>query len=135
MRRPYGQVAADLIAVFEPWDPRTRRSGNLYDIAMSPGGELFVSMGTEGRVWRLTPDPEHPFYGNDQTDRPTSGPPFLDMSTLVGKRTGCNNIAAGDDGYLYISSRNNDTGEGAMHGTIYRVRIDDAAATDRPAAY
>jgi len=134
VRRPDGQVAADLIAVFEPWDSRTRRSGNLYDIAISPSGELFVSMGTEGRVWRLTPDPAHPFYGNDQTARQTSAPPFLDMSALAGRKTGCNNIAVGDDGYLYVSTRNNDNGEGEMHGTIYRARIGDGVITDRSTA-
>jgi hypothetical protein len=133
VRRPDGRVAADLIAVFEPWNAETRRSGNLYDIAMSPGGDLFVSMGAEGRVWRITPDPAHPFYGNDRTERPTSGPPFLDMSALVGRKTGCNNIAVGDDGFLYVSTRNNDNGEGEMHGTIYRARIDDGrGGDDRP---
>lgn len=118
-----GPAAAELIAAFEPFDRQTRRSGNLYDIALSAQGELFVSMGTEGRVWRFRPDPAKPFYGNDQTDRPTSTPPFLDLSKLVGKKTGCNNIYASPDGWLYVSTRNNDTGEGNVHGTIYRARF------------
>lgn len=124
IRAEDGPVAAELIAVFEPFDHKTRRSGNLYDITMSKHGELFVSMGTEGRVWRVKPDPQRPFYGNDQTDRPTSGPPFLDMSKLVGKKTGCNNVYASHDGWLYVSTRNNDVGEGNLHGTIYRARIE-----------
>jgi len=116
-------VEADLIAAFEPWDTEKRRSGNLFDMTLSPAGELFVSMGTEGSVWHFTPDPARPFYGNDQTDRPTTAPPFLDMSKLVGRKTGCNNLIATDDGWLYVSTRNNDTGEGNIYGTIYRVRI------------
>src|SRR5690606_5144835 len=65
-------AAAELIAVFEPWDPQTRRSGDLFDMAFNSRGELFVSMGRAGRIWRLTPDPARPFYGDDRGQRPTS---------------------------------------------------------------
>ena len=119
-----GVVAGDLIAVFEPWDAERKRSGNLYDIAMSDAGDLFVSMGKEGRVWHVTPDPARPFYGNDQSDRPTTTAPLLDMSERLGKRSGSNNIMVDDaGGYLYVSNRNNDTGAGDLHGTIYRVKL------------
>lgn len=126
IRRPDGTIAGQLIAVFEPFDAEKQRSGNLYDIDMSAHGELFVSMGTQGRVWRITPDPERPFYGNDQTDRPTTAPPFVDMSQLLGRTACCNNIHVDRDaGYLYISNRSNDIGTGRIHGTIYRVKIEE----------
>lgn len=125
VRAPDGRVTGELIAVFEPWDPEKKRSGNLYDIGISGSGELFVSMGKEGRVWRFTPDPDHPFFGNDHTGRPTTAPPFLDMTELLGRRTGCNNIFVDrEGGYLYVSSRSNDNGDGRIRGTIYRVRLD-----------
>jgi hypothetical protein len=126
VREPDGRVRGELIAVFEPWDAKRQRSGNLYDITMSAAGELFVSMGTEGRIWMIMPDPERPFYGNDQARRPTTTPPLLDMTERVGRTTGCNNIFFDDTTrHLYISSRNNDTGEGEIHGTIYRVKLPD----------
>lgn len=124
VRMADGRAKGELIAVFEPWDPEAKRSGNLYDLDVSVDGELFVSLGTEGKVWRITPDPERPFYGNDRSARPTTAPAFLDMSALVGRRTGCNNIYVDEAGaYLYVSSRNNDTGAGDICGTIYRVRL------------
>jgi hypothetical protein len=123
VRTRNGKVRGDLIAVFEPWDAEKKRSGNLYDIAMSPDGDLFVSMGQEGKVWRITPDPARPFYGHDQTERPTTTPPFLNMTELVGRKTGCNNVFVDESGYLYVSSRSNDTGEGVIHGTIYRAKL------------
>ncbi len=126
VREADGRVRGELIAVFEPWDKDKKRSGNLYDIDASQStGELFVSMGTEGRVWRFKPDPDQPFYGNDQTDRSTTTPPFLDMVRHLGRKIGCNNIYVDNDaGYLYVSSRSNDRGEGVIHGTIYRAKID-----------
>lgn len=117
-----GRIEAELIAVFQPWDTEAKTTGNMYDITLSPEGELFVSMGYAGRVWRIQPDPERPFYGNDQTERPTSAAPFVDMSVELGRKAGCNNVFAAEDGYLYISSRTNDTGGGEFRGTIYRVR-------------
>jgi hypothetical protein len=126
VRESDGRVKGELIAVFEPWDAGRKRSGNLYDIDMSASGDLFVSMGKEGKVWRISPDPARPFYGNDQSERPTTAPPFLNMTELVGRKTGCNNIFVDDEGgFLYVSSRNNDTGEGRIHGTIYRVALND----------
>jgi len=123
---PDGLLRGELIAVFEPWSPETGRSGNLYDLDLDASGELFVSMGRSGKIWRITPDPERPFYGNDRSGRPTSAAPFLDLSALAGRPTGCNTIYVDRaTGYLYISSRNNDTGAGEIHGTIYRVRIAD----------
>jgi len=131
-RNDDGSANAELIGVFEPWNPELKRSGNLYDIDISSAGDLFVSMGREGKIWRITPDPDRPFYGNDQTERPTTTPPFVNMTERLGRRTGCNNVHVSDDDYLYISSRSNDTGEGRMHGTIYRVKIDPhATATPR----
>jgi len=123
VRNNNGTVEADLIAVFEPWNADTKSSGNLYDMSMAPDGDLFVSLGKEGKIWRVTPDPAKPFYGNDRTDRPTTTAPYLNMSELVGRKTGCNNIYASPDGWLYVSSRSNDNGEGNIHGTIYRARI------------
>ncbi len=123
VRRADGRIAGELIAVFEPWDAATQRSGNLYDLGFSEAGDLFVSMGTEGRVWRFTPNPEAPFYGNDQSGRPTSAPPFVDLSQALGKKAGCNNIMVDGTAYLYISSRSNDTGTGRLRGTIYRVAL------------
>lgn len=124
VRRGDGRIVAELIAVFEPWDPETKRSGNLFDLTLSPGGELFVSMGTEGKVWRFRPDPARPFYGDDHSGRTTTAAPFLDLSALSGKPTGCNNVLVSADGYLYVSTRNNDAGEGPWRGTVYRARIE-----------
>jgi hypothetical protein len=114
---------AQLIGVFQPFDRDTRRSGNLYDLALDDTGDLYVSMGTRGRVWRFKPDPARPFFGNDAGDRDPDAEPFVDLPRLLGKPASLNNILIGDDGFLYVSSRTNDLVGGQTHGTIYRVPV------------
>jgi hypothetical protein len=112
---------AELIAIFEPWDIESGRSGDMFDMKLNSRGDLFVSMAREGRVWRITPDPSRPFYANDRSDRPTTAPPFLDFSKLLGKRASCGNIVFDDQDRIYICTRTNDVGGGKLYGTIYRA--------------
>lgn len=112
---------AELIAVFEPWRTDLGRSGNMFDMAFNSRGDLFVSMASSGRVWRITPDPANPFYADDMSDRSPVAEPFLDLTRLTGKRTSAGNIAIDSQDRLYICTRNNDTGDGPIDGVIYRV--------------
>ncbi len=113
---------AELIAVFEPWNAEANRSANLIDIAFDSNGELFVSCAKEGRIWKIgAPNPERPFYGNDQSDRATSAPPYADLAQLTGKKTGCGNILFDDQDRLYVCSGNYDTDSDKIAGVIYRI--------------
>ncbi len=113
----------ELIAVFEPYDPKTRRSANLIDMAFNPQGELFVSCSKEGRIWNIgRPDPAHVFQGDDQrADRPTSAPPYADLRVLLGKKTACGNILFDKDGRLFLCAGNYDTPSRQLAGVIYRL--------------
>lgn len=113
---------AELIAVFEPWDPVQRRSANLIDIAFNGRGELFASCAKEGRIWKIgVPDPRHPFYGNDQGSRPTTAAPLVDLRAHTGKKTGCGNILFDPQDRLYICSGNYDTESELLAGVVYRA--------------
>lgn len=112
---------AELIAVFEPFNAQAGRSADIFDIELNSKGDLFVSAAREGRIWRLTPDPDRPFYGNDQTPKPTSAPPFVDLAKLLGKKASCGNILIDDQDRLYICTRSDDIGDSELKGTIYRV--------------
>ncbi|MFG0318225.1 MAG: hypothetical protein ACF8XB_13200 [Planctomycetota bacterium JB042] len=108
VRPPVGE----LIAVFEPWDPARNRSAGLVDLAFDSKGALFASCASEGRIWRIgVPDPTRPFYGDDQGERPTSAPPYLDLRERIG--------AGAVGGKLLFDA------EDRLH-----VRVDDAAAGD-----
>jgi hypothetical protein len=112
----------ELVAVFEPWDPEERRSANLIDMAFDSKGELFVSCSKEGRIWRVgVPDPARPFFGNDRSDRPTTAPPYADMTALLGKRTPTGNLAFDDGDRLYVCAGSYDTDSERIAGSIYRL--------------
>jgi len=112
-----------LIAVFEPYDPKRRRSANLIDLAFNPQGELFVSCSKEGRIWNIgKPDPDQVFQGNDQLEKvPTSAPPYADLRILLGKKTACGNILFDRHGRLFLCAGNYDTPSRKLAGVIYRV--------------
>ncbi len=115
-------VVGELIAVFEPWNAETKRSANVIDLAFNPAGELFVSCSKVGRIWKVgRPDPAAPFYGDDQSERPTSAPPYVDLATLTGKKTSCGNILFDDLGRLYLCAGSYDTDSDKIAGVIYRV--------------
>ncbi len=112
----------ELVAVFEPWSSEAQRSANLIDIAFNSRGELFVSCSKEGRIWRVgVPDPQRPFFGNDQVERRTSAPPYADLRALTGKKTSCGNILFDDEDRLYLCAGNYDTASDQIAGVVYRL--------------
>ncbi len=113
----------ELIAVFEPYDPKTRRSANLIDMAFNTKGELFVSCSKEGRIWNIgKPDPSRVFQGNDQLKTlPTSAPPYADLRILLGKKTACGNILFDQKDRLFLCAGNYDTPSRKLAGVIYRI--------------
>ena len=78
-------IVGELLAEFEPFDPATERSADIWDMEVDREGLLYVSCAREGRVWRFEPDPARPFDGNDfRKESPTPNKPYLDMPRLTG---------------------------------------------------
>ena len=118
-------VVGELVAVFEPWSRKKRRSANLIDLAFNSAGELFVSCAKEARIWRVgVPDPERPFYGDDQSARPTTAPPYVDIRKWTGKTAGCGNLAFDSHDRLYFCVGNYDHGN-TLAGAVYRTTTID----------
>ena len=118
-------AVAELIAVFEPWNAAAGRSASLIDMAFNSRGELFVSCAKQGRIWKVgVPDPARPFHGNDQEERPTSAPPWVDLEAFTGQRTSTGNIVFDAKDRLYICVGNYDSGS-QLAGAIYRATGSD----------
>jgi len=119
-RGDFSGAPGELIAAFEPWDPETRKSANLMDIAFNDAGELFVACATRGRIWNVgVPDPDHVFSGLWDG---ASAEPYVDLPRASGKeRARVGNILFDADGGLYICSGNYD-GDNGLAGVIYRAQ-------------
>jgi len=117
-----GEPVGELIAVFEPWNPETKRSANLIDMAFDAGGRLYVACAQQGRVWNVgRPDPGHVFDGVDVGDSPTANQPYVDLRQLTSNpRARVGNIAFDEDDRLYICSGNYDSGT-ELAGVVYRA--------------
>ncbi|MEM9596621.1 MAG: hypothetical protein AAGD06_20300 [Acidobacteriota bacterium] len=112
-------VAAELIAEFDPWDPKNGRSANLIDLAFNSKGELFVSAASGGIVWVFKPDPNNVFDGKSSKNPPNT--PYLKLPEYTGHpKAKTANIAVDDQDRLYICSGTNDAG-GKISGTVYRA--------------
>lgn len=118
-------VTSELVAVFEPWNSETKRSANLIDIAFNSRGELFVSCAKEARIWKVgVPDPKSPFYGDDQSERPTTAPPYVDIREWTGTRAGCGNLLFDERDRLFFCVGNYDSGS-VLAGAVYRATSSD----------
>ena len=95
-------VVGELIAEFEPWTAESKRSADIWDMALDPAGNLYVSCARAGRVWKVVPDPLVPFDGNDHRKEPkTPNKPYLDGPALTGaKNARISNLAFDSEGRM-----------------------------------
>ncbi|MBL8860469.1 MAG: hypothetical protein JNK02_00510 [Planctomycetes bacterium] len=95
-------VVGELIAEFEPWTSESKRSADIWDMTLDSAGNLYVSCARAGRVWKIEPDPAHPFDGDDhRKDPPTPNKPYLDGPLLTGaKNARISNLTFDSEGRL-----------------------------------
>jgi hypothetical protein len=115
---PVQPIVGQLVAMFDPYDPRTRRSANLTDMDFDDQGRLYVISAHPSRVYRFTPRPTEVFDA-----RGAGREPWLDLATHL-RQPGLkseNILLVGNDVYITAA----DTyGESDAISAIYRVRTD-----------
>lgn len=115
---PVRPITAELVARFDPWDPDTKKSANLTDIAFDDKGRLCVLSAKPSRVFRFTPDPLRPFDGRAAANTK----PWVDLGALVGRKDmKSENILIDAHGRLYIPAADPYDFEQGASGTIYRI--------------
>lgn len=111
-------TVGELLAVFDPWDPATKKSANITDIGLGPDGDLYVLSAKPTKIYRFHPSPGFVFDG-----RTGASEPWADVAGLTGqKEMKSENILVTDLGAVYVASGNAYAyhGEGSG-GVIYRV--------------
>lgn len=121
---PVRPILAELVARFDPYDPVTRRSPDLTDMAFDSRGRLYIVSAKPARIYRWTPDPDNVFDAREGREAP-----WLDLSKALGDpRLKSENILIDDRDRLYVT-----TGDGysaaydayGVMGAVYRVQISD----------
>jgi hypothetical protein len=120
-------VVGELIAEFEPWSDEDRRSADLWELEVDPKGRLLVANSRAGRVWRFTPDPMHPFDGNDRrTDPPTVNRPYIDLPALTGiPRARVSNMAFDAQGRLVFCATMREAHTNRAGGVFRVIELED----------
>jgi hypothetical protein len=114
---PVQPIVAQVVARFDPYDPATRRSANLTDMAFDGQGRLYVISAQPARVYRFTPDAAQVYDARGGVERP-----WADVGELVGARgLKSENILVDDLGRVYVTIA--DTyGDSGAQSVVYRLR-------------
>ena len=116
--RAVAPIVGELVARFEPFDPKTLKSANLTDIDFDAAGRLYVVSAKPSRVYRFTPDPDNIFDGG-------AAEPWADLAALTDNPNmkSENLLVAGDR--LFITSGDGYAYQAGALGTVYRLTIRD----------
>lgn len=116
---PRTPIRAELVAQFEPYDPRTHRTADLTDLDFDAAGRLYVMSAKPAKVYRFTPNPQQVYDARNPATRP-----WLDLAGLThNPKMKCENLLVVGERLFVTSGDGYDYQEGAW-GTVYRARID-----------
>jgi hypothetical protein len=114
---PLQPIVGELIAMFDPYDPRTKKSANLTDMAFGPDGDLYVISAQPARVYRFRPDPVRVFDG-----RSGASSAWADMAALTNNpRMKGENVLVDDAGNVFVTSGDAYDFQYGTGGTVYKI--------------
>jgi hypothetical protein len=115
---PVEPIVGELVARFEPFDPRTLRSANITDMDFDDRGRLYVVSAQPARVFRFRPDPANVFDARDTE-------PWADLAAMTNNpRMKSENVLV-HEGRLYVTSGDGYAYQQGASGTVYALPIDD----------
>lgn len=114
---PVLPIRAELVARFQPFDPRTNKSADITDIDIGKDGYLYVVSAKPARIHRFRPDPRNVYSAIDGET-----PAWLDLAKLLDNpKMKSENILVADTGQIYVTSGDGYSYQSGAFGTVYRV--------------
>jgi hypothetical protein len=111
---------AELIARFDPFDPKTRKSANLTDMVFGPDGDLYVISAQPSRVYRFRPDPRRVF--DARTGVSGAAKPWADLAALTNHpKMKSENLLVDEKGRVFVTSGDAYAYQAGAGGTVYRI--------------
>ncbi|HEY0007484.1 MAG TPA: hypothetical protein VGB55_02065 [Tepidisphaeraceae bacterium] len=117
---PKQPIEAELVARFDAYNPATRKSANLTDMAIGPEGDVYVISAQPSRVYRFTPSATRVYDA-----RAGRAAPWADLAELTkNSYMKSENLTVARDGTVYVTSGDAYDFQSAG-GTIYAIKPDD----------
>jgi hypothetical protein len=114
---PLQPLRVELLALYDAYDPETKKSANLTDMSIDPRGDVYLVSAKPSRIYRFTPDPErvHDARGGKVA-------PYIDLAALTGNpQMKSENALVDEHGRVYVTSGDAYAYQGGAGGVVWRV--------------
>lgn len=112
----------ELVAVFDPYDPKTKKSANVSDMSIGPDGSLYAISMMPSKCFRFRPDPKQVFDARDGREKP-----YIDLATLTNNpKMKSENLLVDEKGRVYITSGDAYSYQAGSGGVVWRVTPQDS---------
>jgi len=116
---PVQPIAAQVIARFAPYDPKTGKTADITDMSFDDRGRLYVINAEPARVYRFTPDPGNVFDARLDRERP-----WFELEQVLGYPVKGENVLVYKS-HLYITTGDGYGYQKGADGAVYRVTVSD----------
>jgi hypothetical protein len=114
---PVRPLEVELLALFDPYDPETKKSANLTDMTIDRLGNVYVVSAKPARIYRFVPDPLRVLDARGGKEKP-----YIDLASLTGNRgMKTENALVDEQGRVYVTSGDAYAYQGGAGGVVWRV--------------
>jgi len=114
---PAAPRVVELVGQFDAYDPVTRKSANITDMAFGPDGHLYLVSAQPSRCFRFKPDPNVVYDA-----RGGKQPPYFDLAALTeNPKMKSENLLVDEKGRIYITSGDAYGYQAGSGGVVWRV--------------
>ncbi|MCA9250235.1 MAG: hypothetical protein KDA54_03800 [Phycisphaerales bacterium] len=113
---PKQPIVGEVVAKFEPYDPKTGKSANITDMDFDSNGNLYVVSAKPSRIYRFKPDPRHVYDGE-------TSEPWADLAKMTDNPKMKSENLLVDGNQLFVTSGDGYAYQQGAFGTVYKIAI------------
>jgi hypothetical protein len=114
---PVRPLKVQLLALFDAYDPETKKSTNLTDMSIDREGNVHLVSAKPSRVYRFRPDPAQVYDARGGKQEP-----YFDLAELTGNpQMKSENALVDEHGRVYVTSGDAYDYQGGAGGVVWRV--------------
>lgn len=113
---PRTPIVGELVANFQPYDPKSGKSANITDMDFDDEGNLYVVSAMPSRIYRFKPNRSIVYDGKTSA-------PWVDLAQLTNNPKMKSENLLVDGNRLFVTSGDGYAHQAGAHGTVYRIAI------------